>query len=318
MNIIISELIWPNGIEALQEKNWNVVYDPELWKDPIRLTELAKSADALIIRNQTRITRELLSQCSNLKVLGRLGVGMDNIDLQAAEEAKVVVVYGKNANATSVAEYVISSIFDCTRQLREASTDVKEGNWNRKLFTGNEISGKTLGLIGVGEISHRVAVRARAMGMRVMGYDPFVSSYDFPVAESGVQLVGLQRLYEESDFISIHVPLIAQTRHLINGSALEQMKASAYLINSSRGGVVDEMDLANALANRIIAGAVLDVLEQEPPDPEHPLLKERACILTPHIAGLTEESQIRTSEMVAREVIRELEGSASLCRYTGR
>jgi D-3-phosphoglycerate dehydrogenase/(S)-sulfolactate dehydrogenase len=153
MNIIISELIWPNGIEALQEKNWNVVYDPELWKDPIRLSGLAKSADALIIRNQTQITRELLSHCSNLKVLGRLGVGMDNIDLQAAAEAKVVVVYGKNSNATSVAEYVISSLFACTRQLREASTDVKEGNWNRRRFTGNEISGKTLGLIGVGEIS---------------------------------------------------------------------------------------------------------------------------------------------------------------------
>jgi D-3-phosphoglycerate dehydrogenase len=314
MKIVITELIWPIGIERLENMGWTVVYDPGLWKDSQGLAEQIQDADALIVRNQTQVTDELLEQGKGIKVVGRLGVGLDNIDLSAASVRNVVVVFGKNANATSVAEYVIGAIFTSIRSLTEASVDVKQGNWNRKRFTGGEISGKVLGLIGVGEISHRVAVRARALGMRVIGYDPFVSSYDFPVAESGVELVELEKLYSESDFISLHVPLTVQTRNMIDRDAMKRMKSSAYIINSSRGGIINEDELVYALENKVIAGAVLDVLEQEPPAADHPLMGLDNCIITPHIAGLTEESQVRTSELVANEVIHELEGRKSLCR----
>jgi D-3-phosphoglycerate dehydrogenase len=314
MKIVITELIWPVGIERLEKMGWTVVYDPGMWKDLEGLAKHLQDADALIVRNQTQVTKELLQQGQQVKVIGRLGVGLDNIDLSAAAERKAVVVYGKNANATSVAEYVIGSIFTSIRSLTEASTDVKQGKWDRKRFTGGEISGKVLGLIGVGEISHRVAVRAKALGMRVIGYDPFVAPFDFPIVESGVELIDLEKLYTESDFISLHVPLTAQTRNLINRDALKQMKSSAYVINSSRGGIINEDELIYALENKEIAGAVLDVLEQEPPAVDHPLMRLNNCIITPHIAGLTEESQVRTSVLVANEVINELEGRKSLCR----
>lgn len=314
MKIVITELIWPIGIERLENMGWQVIYDQDLWKDTDRLSGLLSDADALIVRNQTRVTRELLSQAPKVKVVGRLGVGLDNIDLQATAERGVAVIYGKNANATSVAEYVIGAIFTCVRSLLDASADVKQGNWDRKRFTRTEMSGKTLGLIGVGEISHRVAVRAKALGMRILGYDPFVAPYDFPVAESGVELVDMDRLLAEADFISLHVPLTPKTRNLICRDTMKRMKPSVYLINSSRGGIINEDDLAQALRSKWIGGAVLDVLEEEPPSAGHPLLALDNCIVTPHIAGLTEESQVRTSEIVANEVIRELQGQASLCR----
>jgi D-3-phosphoglycerate dehydrogenase len=314
MKIVITELIWPIGIELLEQKKWTVIYHPELWKDQDKLSLELKDADALIVRNQTQVNAELLASANQIKVIGRLGVGLDNIDLKAASQKNVTVVFGKNANATSVAEYVISAMFSFNRLLDEGSRDVKSGNWNRKKFTGSEIYGKTLGLIGIGEIGHRVAKRAKALGLHVLGYDPYVTPFDFPVMESGIHLVRLEEILEQSDFISLHVPLTPATRNLINQELLSKMKSTACVINTSRGGIVNEDDLYIALQNNTISGAVLDVLEQEPPNKDHPLLHLDNCIITPHIAGLTEESQIRTSKMVAEEVIGELEGKVSLCR----
>ncbi|TDF98045.1 hydroxyacid dehydrogenase [Paenibacillus piri] len=314
MKIVVTELNWPNGIELLQSKGWEVVYDPDLWKNRDRLREELVSADAVIVRNQTMVDAELLGWNHRLKVIGRLGVGLDNIDLQAAAEKNIQVIFGKNANATSVAEYVISGIFAFSRLLIEATESVRSGDWNRKKFSGTEISGKTLGLIGVGEIGHRVAVRAKSLGLKVVGYDPFVAPYDFPVMETGIELVGYEQVIAESDFISLHVPLTPQTRNLMNIDIFRKMKKTSIVINSARGGVVNETDLELALKSGIIAGAVLDVLDQEPPPAGHPLLQRENCIITPHIAGLTEESQIRTAELVSAEVANELEGRISLCR----
>lgn len=314
MKIVISELNWSIGIELLEQKGWSVVYDPDLWKDRNRLAEELKDADALIVRNQTQVNAELLGSAKQLKVVGRLGVGLDNLDLTYCAERDLVVVFGKNANATSVAEYVISGMFSSVRLLQDASNDVKDGNWNRKKYTGNEIFGKTLGLVGIGEIGHRVAMRAKALGLKVIGYDPFVTPFDFPVMETGIDIVPFEELLQSADFISLHVPLTKQTKNLINAEALQQMKPTACVINSSRGGIINENDLNEALQQKQIAAAVLDVLEDEPPKPEHPLLHQDQCLVTPHIAGLTEESQVRTSKMVAEEVIRELEGQVSLCR----
>ncbi|MCM3748770.1 hydroxyacid dehydrogenase [Paenibacillus pasadenensis] len=318
MKAVITELNWPVGIELLEEAGWNVLYDPVIWQNRERLKAELHNADVLIVRNQTKVDQELLGWGSRLRAIGRLGVGLDNIDLQAASEREIPVIYGKNANATSVAEYVISGIFAASRLLREADTDVKNGGWNRRKYTGTELFGKTLGLIGVGEIGHRVAVRARALGLHVVGYDPFVAPYDFPAAESGIQLADLKRVLAESDYISLHVPLTADTRYLLNRDAFHQMKPGAVLINSARGGIVHEHDLNDALQNGTIAGAILDVLEQEPPPPDHPLLQRDNCLITPHIAGLTEESQVRTAEMVSREIIGEIAGRRSLCRVAFR
>ena len=314
MKIVVSELNWPIGNELLAAKGWEVVYDPDLWKDREKLRRELKTADALIVRNRTKVDAQLLEGEHRLKVIGRLGVGLDNIDLQTAAKKNIAVVYGKNANAASVAEYVMAAIFASVRLLREASDDVRQGGWDRKRFTGTELYGKTVGLIGVGEIGHRVAVRAKAFGMRVLGTDPIVGSYDFPIMETGIELVSFDRVVAEADFLSLHVPLTPRTRHMIDRGVLERMKTTAFLINSARGGIVNESDLDFALQNGIIAGAVLDVLEQEPPPPDHPLLQRENCIITPHIAGLTEESQVRTAAMVANEVIGELEGRVSLYR----
>lgn len=318
MKVVITELNWPVGIKLLQAEGWEVIYDPELWKDRRALREAVQRADALIVRNQTKVDAELLGWEHQVKVIGRLGVGLDNIDLETAADRNIAVVFGKNANATSVAEYVISAIFSSARLLQEAASDVRTGGWNRKKYTGMEVSGKTLGLIGTGEIGHRAAVRAKALGMRVIGYDPFIAPYDFPVMETGIELLSFLDLIEQADFISLHVPLTENTRNLINQAAIIRMKRSAVLINSARGGIVNELDLNEALRNGTIAGAVLDVLEQEPPPADHPLLKRKTCMITPHIAGLTEESQIRTAELVSKEVINVLGGRTSLCTVSLR
>jgi D-3-phosphoglycerate dehydrogenase len=318
MKIVITELNWPIGIELLEAKGWDVVYDPDLWKNENNLQDEIKFADAVIVRNQTKVDADLLGSGHNLKVVGRLGVGLDNIDLQAAEQHNIRVCIGKNANATSVAEYVIGAMFQTARLFHEASADVRSGGWNRRRFTGCELSGKTLGLIGVGEIGHRAAVRAKMLGMNIIGYDPFVSPHDFPISETGIQLDSFERVIERSDYVSLHVPLNTQTRNLINKQSLGRMKNSAVVINTARGGIINEDDLNTALENGWIAAAVIDVLEQEPPSPDHPLLKRENCIITPHIAGLTEQSQIRTAEMVSNEVIKELEARADLGRVNVR
>ncbi|MBB6453675.1 D-3-phosphoglycerate dehydrogenase/(S)-sulfolactate dehydrogenase [Salirhabdus euzebyi] len=312
MKIVITELIWPNGLELL-EKYGDVEYDPSLWSDRATLLEKVKDADAIIVRNQTQVNEELLGAASNLKVVGRLGVGLDNIDIPATKKREVKVVFAKNANATSVAEYVFSAMFDASRNLSKANDDVHLGNWNRKQFTGSEICGKKLGLIGLGEIAQRVAKRAQAFGLDVLGYDPFVSKFDFVYNELGVKQVSLEELLSHSDFISMHVPLTKGTKDLIGAKEMEQMKSTAYLINSSRGGIINEADLLEAVTLSKIGGAYLDVIEQEPIKPTNPLLTNEKIILTPHIAGLTEEAQVRTSELVAEEVGKVLEGKQALC-----
>lgn len=312
MKVLITELIWQVGIDRLKPFA-EVEYDPSLWKNRELLLEKVKEVDALIVRNQTRVDDELLQAGRNLKVIGRLGVGLDNIDLKIAKLLKIDVVYGRNANAISVAEYVMASMMEANRPLFQADTDVKQGNWDRKRFTGFELYGKTVGLVGMGEIAHRVAKRAMAFGMHAVGFDPFMTSYDYPAAETGIETVSFDQLLSVSDFISIHVPLTPQTRSMFSLTQFNRMKETAYIINTARGGIIDEGALFNALYSKNIAGAFLDVLEQEPIDPSHPLLQCDNVVITPHVAGLTEESQLRTSILVADEVIKILQGQSALC-----
>ena len=312
MRVVVSELIWPEGLAEL-EASASVEYDPELWSDPETLRKKVESADALIVRNQTSVDAALLQSGEALRAVGRLGVGLDNIDLDAACARSVPVVFARNANAVAVAEYVMAAVLDRSRTLRDANDDVRAGNWDRRRFTGTEVYGKTLGLIGVGEIAQRVARRAQAFGMRVVGYDPYVAPYDYPVVETGVELMALDSVLDVSDFVSLHVPLNPGTRGLLSLPTFRKMKPGAWLINTSRGGVIDEADLSRALDEALIGGAVLDVLEREPVQEDNSLLKQENVVLTPHIAGLTEEAQVNTSVLVAREVLKVLHGKPSLC-----
>ncbi|MGB3634190.1 MAG: hydroxyacid dehydrogenase [Rubrobacteraceae bacterium] len=312
MKVLVTELIWPEGIKEL-ESFGEVTYDPQLGRKPEELREQASSVDALIVRNQTQVDATLVEAATSLKAVGRLGVGLDNIDLEATRSRDIPVVFARNANAVSVAEYVMAAMLDCSRNLSAASQDIAAGGWDRKRFTGSEIYGKTLGLVGMGEIARRVARRADSFGMRVVGHDPFVAPYDYPVVEMGVELVDMDELLQAADFISLHVPLNKGTKGLFSYSAFETMKSTAWLINTARGGVVNETDLARALDEDLIGGATLDVLEEEPPAPDHPLLRHDNVILTPHVAGLTEEAQVNTSVLVAREIVKVLQGEPSLC-----
>ncbi|QCJ44651.1 hydroxyacid dehydrogenase [Bacillus sp. S3] len=314
MKALITELIWNEGIDELERHGFDVHYDEGLWENREKLLDMVKDYDAIIVRNQTKVDQELLDAGIRLKVVGRLGVGMDNIDIAAAKKRLIQVVYGRHANATSVAEYVLAAMLDANRPLSLANQDIRAGNWNRKRFTGGEIANKTLGLIGLGEISHRVAKRAHAFGMKVIGYDPFITEYDHIVSESGVQLIeSLEDLLTAADFISLHVPLTPATHYFISESELKKMKPTAFIINTSRGGIIKESALAAALHNHTIAGAFLDVLEIEPISQSNQLLACETAIITPHIAGLTDESQIRTSLLVAKEVVKIVKGERSLC-----
>lgn len=314
MKILVTELMWEDGIEKLRRKGYSVDYDMELSRKRSELLELVPSYDALIVRNETRVDPELLNAAKNTKVIGRLGVGLDNIDLEAAKARNMPVISAKNANATSVAEYVMAAMMDAYRPLAVADADVRQGNWDRKFFTGYELNNRTLGLIGMGEIAHRVAKRANAFGMHVVGYDPFVTPFDHILAETGVRPVEtLEKLLHESDFVSVHVPLTKVTKHMINRDNFSLMKPHAYVINSARGGIVHEQDLVEAVQSEKIAGAYLDVLEKEPVQKDAPLAQVESIRLSPHIAGLTDESQSRTAMLIAQEVTRVLNGGKSLC-----
>lgn len=310
MKIIVTELIWSEGLDVLKIMG-EVTYNPDLWKSDKLLAAIG-DADAVIVRNQTKVTKEFLAAGPRIKVVGRLGVGLDNIDLEACAQSGVKVVFARNANAVSVAEYVFAAMLGFSRRLDLTTDDVKKGNWSRKQFTLSELQGKTLGLIGVGEIGTRLASRAKAFGINIIGYDPFLPPYELACSDFGVQLTDLKDVLTQSDFVSLHVPLTDKTRNLINKDSLALMKPTSVIINTSRGEIINETDLYNALKNNEIAGAALDVLSKEPPE-ESPLLMLDNIILSPHIAGLTKEAQVRTSVLVARELCKVLGGQVSGC-----
>jgi D-3-phosphoglycerate dehydrogenase len=308
--IVISEMMDERGINRLAEQA-EVHYDPHLFHTPAELSRRIAGAMALIVRNQTQVSAELMASAPQLKVVGRLGVGLDNIDIEAARRRGVPVVSAQGANAVAVAEYVFACLLRWARNLDAVAKTVTAGQWDRTLG-GSELFGKTLGLVGVGDIASRVAFRANSFGMEVVAYDPWQLATRFTAMELGVRLLGLPTVLQSADFISVHVPLTQETRHLINAETLGQMKASAYLINTSRGGVVDEVALASALATGRLRGAALDVRDQEPPGATDPLRALDSVITTPHIAGLTEEAGYRTALTVAEDVLRVLAGRRPL------
>ena len=310
--IVVSEMLAPPGPELLEASGRSVMLDPTLWSDPSGLRAVVGEAEALIVRNQTRVSAELLAAAPGLRVIGRLGVGLDNIDLEAARARGIAVTAARNANAIAVAEYVVAAMLHIARDFAAADASVRAGQWDRVQFGGTELHGRVLGLVGVGEIGRRVAKRAQAFGMTVIGYDPLVGPYDYAPAEQEIALLPLDEVLARADVVSLHVPLIPATRHLLSVERLAQMRASAVLINSSRGGIVDEAALLDALTGGRLYRAVLDVSEVEPIPAESPLRSCDALILTPHVAGLTAEAQERTSRLVIGDVLRVLSGERAI------
>ena len=309
--IIITEWM-PAAIERLRAAG-EVIYEPSLWRARAQLCSLLADCHALIVRNQTMVDAALLAYAPSLKVVGRLGAGLDNLDLPALRARGIVVVTGGQANAIAVAEYTIGAMIALARRLLAADRSTRSGDWERVAFgAGIELYGKTLGLIGLGDIGARVARRALAFGMRVIAHDPLITPTHFAAAELGIALMSLDDVLRESDFVSLHLPLSPTTTNLINASRLALMKPTAFLINSSRGGIVDEAALAEALRAGRLGGAALDVRAQEPPPRDDPLAMQEGTLLTPHIAGLTVESQARVCTTVADDVLRVLRGERPL------
>lgn len=309
--ILISEDITGTGIETLKKK-YEVACDPDLWKKIPELEKAVEEVDALIIRNQTKITPTLMNKAKNLKIIGRAGAGYDNIDVPSASLAGVVVSFSPEENAVSVAEHVFALLLSLARKTPGADRSTKNGGWERKKYHGVELHGKTLGVLGLGKIGVRVAIRAKAFGMRILAHDAFLSSTSLHVTESGALLVPVDRLLSESDFLTVHLPLTKETRGILNYSAFQKMKSTAFLINTSRGEVVAEEDLVRALKEGKLAGAALDVREKEPPEKESPLHGMDNVILTPHTAGLTYEAQEKVVSAVAEDVDRVLSGLSAL------
>ncbi|HEX6989291.1 MAG TPA: phosphoglycerate dehydrogenase [Bacillota bacterium] len=272
---------------------------------PAELYPLIRDADALITRSGTRVDRELLAAAPRLRVVGRAGVGVDNIDLDAATERGVIVVNVAGGNAVAVAEHVFGTLLALMRKLREADASVRAGEWRRSDFVGDELRGKVLGIVGLGRIGGEVAHRARAFGMRVIACDPYIPTSRFAAFDA--EPVDFDRLLAAADIVTVHTPLTDETRHLFDGPALDRMKPGAYLLNCARGAIVDEDALAQRLAEGRLAGAVVDVYEQEPPG-QTPLARLPNVLLTPHIAGSTHEALDAIARTIAEQVAAALEG----------
>ncbi len=310
--ILISEDVTGGGIERLKAR-YEVHYDPDLWKKIPELERMIPGFDALIVRNQTQVNASLMAKAKALRVIGRAGAGYDNIDVPAATQEGVVVAFSPEENAVSVAEHVFALLLALARKIPGADKSTREGGWERKKYHGFELHEKTLGILGLGKIGVRVALRAKAFGMRILAHDAYLSSTSLHVTESGAFLTSFDRVLAEADFLTIHLPLTPETRGILNGEALRKMKKTAFLINTSRGEVLAEADLVQLLKHGGIAAAALDVREKEPPG-ESPLHGLDNVILTPHTAGLTHEAQEKVVDAVAEDVDRVLAGQPAL-RY---
>ena len=295
MKVIVADKISERGVKLLKEQaGWKTV---QTTKETL-CTEIS-DADALIVRSATKVTAELLDKAAKLRAVGRAGVGVDNIDLEAATKRGVLVMSTPGGNAVSVAEHTFALMLALARQVPRLDKAIHEGRWEKSSAAGTELRGKILGLIGLGRIGSEVAVRAQAFDMRVLGYDPFIS--DAAALEMSVELVPLDQLLAKSDFVSLHTGLNPATQNVINAATIKKMKSGARIINAARGELVDEAALAQALKSGKLAGAALDVFAEEPPK-NSPLLGLPNLIATPHVAGSTTEAQEEVGTQIAVQI----------------
>lgn len=296
MNILVADAISPAAVKMLQaQAGWNVILS-----SPKEFTEHLAGADAMLIRSGVKVTAAVLAKAPKLRAIGRAGSGVDNIDMDAATANGVVVMNTPGGNAISVAEHTLAMMLAMARMIVDASISTKSGKWEKKKFLGNELNGKTLGVIGLGNIGSQVARRAGPFGMKVLAYDPYVSR-DL-ARDAGIEMTALDTLFAESDYISLHLAATPETHHMLNAAAFEKMKDGVRIVNCARGELIDSAALAAALESGKVGGAGLDVFETEPPGADSPLLGNPKVLATPHIGGSTEEAQ----ELVGIRIIEQV------------
>jgi D-3-phosphoglycerate dehydrogenase / 2-oxoglutarate reductase len=298
MKILIADRVSESAVEILrEEESWDVVFLPK--KPGGNVAEEIRDADALVVRSATKVTSQLLANAERLRVIGRAGVGVDNVDLNAATQKGVVVMNTPGGNAISVAEHTMALLLALARRVPQADASMKQGRWEKKKLEGMELRGKTLGLIGLGKIGSAVARLAKAFEMRIIAYDPHVSS--LLAGESAAKLASLEDVLKSSDFISLHASATPETRHLVNARTLALARPGVRIVNCARGELINEADLFAALESGLVAGAGLDVFEAEPPK-DLKLVSHPNVIATPHIAGSTEEAQEIVGIRIAEQV----------------
>jgi D-3-phosphoglycerate dehydrogenase len=296
--ILVCDPLHPEGLAAFRERGLDPEVRTGLSED--ELVALVPEVDALVVRSGTRVTRRILEAAQRLRAVGRAGIGVDNVDCEAATERGVLVMNTPTGNATTTAEHAIALLVSLARHVPRADRLTRAGEWKKKGLMGTELTGKTLGVVGLGRIGRLVAERGLGLRMRVVAYDPYLSISDSPL--QGVELHSLDDLLAQSDFVTLHVPLTDSTRGLISWEELARMKPGARLVNASRGGVVDEEAVLDALSEGRLAGAAFDVLEQEPPAADHPLLQREDVVITPHLGASSAEAQLRVAVDIAHQI----------------
>lgn len=299
IKMLVTDSLEKEGVQILKDAGFEVKETGK--QTPEQLCEIIGDYDSVIVRSATKITADVIKKGARLKVIGRAGVGFDNIDVEAATHAGIIVMNAPEGNTLSVAEHTIAMLMALARNIPAADHSMKNGQWEKKKYTGAELYNKTLGVIGLGRIGRRVAVLAGALGMKVLGYDPYLDKD--AVEKAGIAVVNLPGLLKQSDFITLHIPLNDSTRKLIGEDAFSLMKDGVSIINCSRGGIVDEEALCKHIADGKVKGAAFDVFEKEPPVTDCPLLKNEKVVLTPHLGASTKEAQINVAQQLASQIV---------------
>lgn len=299
MKVLIADGLAKEG-SALLKQNTNIELLAFDAIDRSELKEKLPQVEILIVRSRTQVDKDLLENARSLKLVLRAGIGLDNVDVPACTDQGIVVMNAPTGNIVTTAEHTLAMIFAVSRHIPQADATLRSGKWEKKKFQGNELRGKTLGLLGLGNIGRTVADRALGLGMRVIAHDPYVNPE--AAAKQKIHLVSMDELLSSADYVSVHVPLIKSTQNLINEVALRKMKKGSYLVNCARGGIVDEKALLTVLAEKHLAGAALDVFETEPLPPDSPLLRCQDLVLTPHLGASTDEAQVQVSLEVADQI----------------
>lgn len=297
--VLVADPLADEGLQILKSQK-ELAVTVRTGMKPEELVEEIPGYDALIVRSESRVTKEVIAAGKSLKVVGRAGIGVDNIDCDAATGRGIVVMNTPGGNSTTTAEHTVSLMMSMARLIPQATASLRAGKWEKKKFKGVELAGKTLGLVGIGNIGGIVADRAIGLKMKVIAYDPFITPER--AASMGVEIVELDDVFRRADFISVHTPLNDQTRGVVGKRAIELMKKGVRIINCARGGIVDEAALVEGLESGKVAGAALDVFVEEPPPPDHPLLRREDVIFTPHLGASTTEAQIQVSIQIAQQI----------------
>jgi D-3-phosphoglycerate dehydrogenase len=303
-SVLICDQVNPILKEVLEKNGLKVTYEPEI--TPEQVAEKIGNFEVVVVRSRTKMTRELIAKADKCKIIARVGIGLDNIDQDAAKEKNIRVINAVEGAITAVAELVIGLMISMAREIPRADREIRNGNWIKKELMGSELKGKYLGIVGLGNIGKRLGRLARALNMNIIGYDVVPIDDEFS-KEVGLMKADLDTLLSSADYVSFHVPLLDSTRHMINAEKLKMMKNTARIINTSRGGVIDEEALYNSLKDGSLAGAALDVFEVEPAT-ENKLITLPNFIATPHTGAQTKEAQLLAANIIAEKIIQILRG----------